>query len=450
VADFPNIDGFRIIEEVGAGSVSSVFCAIEESIGRRVAIKLLRPTASPTSPLAGELEREARVLAKLSHPNVRALYRFEKSAERMYAVLEFVDGFALSTLLQKKGRVAPECVTAIGAALANALAYVHGRGLVHRNVKPSSVLLGRGGEVKLVAFGLAQVDPEGDAHSKTSRSARSDPSTFGTSAYMSPEQILGDAVDARSDIFSLGVVLYQAVCGARPFDRGDDRSFAQRIRRDPPIPLHRRAPQVPHALERVIMRAIEKLAANRMQSSAELAEQLERLLPPRSKFQGEPQVVRALADAGLTEVVKHAEAMSLGPTSRTPVRRATAGLALLGAMAIGGGTWIQSRARHDGQATADHPLALMPPNPGFLRVLATPWAEVWVDGERIDTTPFARKIALEPGTHYVTFSHPNAPVEKRTVAVAAGEVRTLDVVMAIRDAVQTRDAGPEDYPRVLP
>ena len=114
--------------------------------------------------------------------------------------------------------------------------------------------------------------------------------------------------------------------------------------------------------------------------------------------------------------------MSVGPTPRTPVRRATAGLALLGAMAIGGGTWIQSRARHDGQATADYPRADASESWVLVRVLATPWAEVWVDGERIDTTPFARKIALDPETHDVTFSHPNAPVEKRTVAIAAGEV----------------------------
>ena len=441
MADFPRVDGFQFVEELGAGSVSSMFRAVETSIGRTVAIKILLPTASPSSPLAAELEHEARILAGLCHPNVRALFRFERSADRMYAVLEFVDGLSLSALLEKKGRVASDSITAIGAAAARGLAYVHGRGLVHRDVKPSSILLGRRGEVKLVAFGLAQHDPEHDPTPNAPKSRRRDPSTFRTPAYMSPEQILGETVDARSDIFSLGVVLYQAICGSRPFDRSDDRPFAQRIRRDPPIPLHRRAPEVPHGLEQVIMRAIEKLPANRMQSAAELADQLEKLLAPRSSLVGEALVVRALADAGLATEAKPIDGAPAGPDERVPVRRAAAGLVLLGIVSVVGGGLLQARARHDNPTNGDLPLALLPADPGFLRVLATPWAEVWVDGERLDVTPFARRIPLQPGTHYVTLIHPNAPVEKRTITIAGGEIRTLDVVMAIRDAPPQRDAG---------
>lgn len=441
MTDFPHIDGFQFVEELGAGSVSSMFRAVETSIGRTVAIKILLPTASPSSPLAAELEHEARILAGLCHPNVRALFRFERSADRMYAVLEFVDGLSLSALLEKKGRILPDSVAAIGAAAARGLAYVHGRGLVHGDVKPSSILLGRRGEVKLVAFGLAQHDPEDAPTPKAPNSRRRDPSTFRTPAYMSPEQILGETVDARSDIFSLGVVLYQAICGSRPFDRSDDRPFAQRIRRDPPIPLHRRAPEVPHGLEQVIMRAIEKLPANRMQSATELADQLERLLAPRSSLVGDALVVRALADAGLATESMPIDGAAAGPDERVPVRRAAAGLVLLGIVSVVGGGLLQARARHDNPANGDLPLALLPADPGFLRVLATPWAEVWVDGERLDVTPFARRIPLQPGTHYVTLIHPNAPVEKRTITIAGGEIRTLDVVMAIRDAPPQRDAG---------
>ena len=442
MTELPHIDGFRFIEELGAGSVSSVYRAVEESIGRTVAIKILLPTASPSSPLAAELEHEARILAGLCHPNVRALLRFEKSADRMFAVLEFVDGLSLSALLQRKGRMAPDSVAAIGAAVARGLAYVHGCDLVHRDIKPSSVLLGRRGEVKLVAFGLAQhAADRQDADANGPRSRRRDPSTFRTPAYMSPEQILGEAADARSDIFSLGVVLYQAICGARPFDRSDDRPFAQRIRRDPPIPLHRRAPEVPHGLELVVMRAIEKLPANRLQSATELAEQLERLLPPRSSLRGDGLVVRALAEAGFATQAQPLEPAPAAPSERAPVRTAVAGLALLGLVSALGGGLLQARARHDSQASGDRPLALVPYNPGFLRVLATPWAEVWVDGERLDVTPFARRIPLEPGTHYVTLIHPSATVEKRTVAIAPGEIRTLDVVMAVQDAPSNKDAG---------
>ncbi|MGA2447780.1 MAG: serine/threonine-protein kinase [Polyangiaceae bacterium] len=442
MTELPHVDGFRFVEELGTGSVSSVYRAVEESTGRTVAVKILLPTASPSSPLAAELEHEARVLAGLCHPNVRALFRFEKSADRMFAVLEYVDGLSLSALLQRKGRILPDSVAAIGSAAARGLAYVHECGLVHRDIKPSSVLLGRRGEVKLVAFGLAQkaVDPQ-DAAANALRVGRRDPSTFRTPAYMSPEQILGEAVDARSDIFSLGVVLYQAICGARPFDRSDERPFAQRIRRDPPIPLHRRAPEVPRGLELVIMRAIEKLPANRLQSAVELAEQLERLLAPRSGLRGDGLVVRALADAGFATQTQTLEPAPSAPSERAPVRRAAAGLAMLGVVSVVGGGFLQTRARHDNQASGDRPLALVPHSPGFLRVLATPWAEVWVDGERLDVTPFARRIPLEPGTHYVTLTHPSATVEKRTVSIAPGEIRTLDVVMAVRDSPSDQDAG---------
>jgi serine/threonine-protein kinase len=189
------------------------------------------------------------------------------------------------------------------------------------------------------------------------------------------------------------------------------------------------------------MRAIEKLPANRMQSSAELAEQLERLVAPRSNLHGDVLVMRALADAGVATQAQPLDNLPASPNARAPVRRAAAGLVLLGMATVLGGGMLQARARHDSQATGDRPLALVPADPGFLRVLATPWAEVWVDGERLDVTPFARRIPLLPGTHYVTLIHPNAPVEKRTIAISGGEIRTLDVVMAIRDAAPQEDAG---------
>ena len=440
--ELPSIPGYRVVEELGLGSLSSVYKAVEEPLGRTVALKILKATIAPTSPFATQLEREARILSELCHPNIGLLYGFRKTEASMVLVLEYVDGCSLATLLQKKPTVPVEGVIAIGAAVARGLAHAHERGVVHRDVKPANVMVNQRGEVKIFDFGIAQRatdEPEALTPLRLENAA-----AFGTPAYMSPEQILGENVDGRSDIFSLGVVLYQLVCGARPFERGDAadrRPSAHRIRRDPPIPLHRRAPDVPLALERIVMRAIEKLPADRFQSAEAIAEELEELVQSRWGLRSEQLVVRALEHAGIA--VSGAARNPAAPKAnrRASVRSATLGLALLGAVAVSGGAALQASARRDGQAAGAAPLELVPPSPGFLRVLATPWAEVWIDGQRVDVTPFARAIPLPQGTHYVTLVHPSAPVEKRSVKIVSGETRTLDVVLAVPELAEPSAAS---------
>jgi serine/threonine-protein kinase len=442
LADLPTIEGFRILEELGSGSLSSVYKAAEEPLGRIVALKVLKGTISPSSPFASQLEREARVLSELSHPNIGSLHAFVRTPTHMHLVLEFVDGFSLATVLKKRPSCPPDSVAAIGAAVARGLAHAHELGIVHRDIKPANLLVSRRGDVKIFDFGIAQ--RRSDEPVGLTATRVEDVTAFGTPAYMSPEQILGESVDARSDIFSLGVVLYQLLCGARPFERGDEvdrRPSAHRIRRDPPIPLHRRAPDVPLALERAVMRAIEKLPADRFQTAESLAQTLEELADSRSGLRSEELVVRALEHAGLVPAREGAGEAAPRQRARASVRRAVSVLAALGAVAIAGGVALQAAAHREGQSAGARPLELLPPAPGFLRVLATPWAEVWIDGQRVDVTPFARGIPLPPGTHYVTLVHPSAPVEKRTIGITSGETRTIDVVMAVPDLAPRDDGG---------
>jgi hypothetical protein len=450
VAELPIIEGYRIVAELGSGSLASVYQAVEEPLGRIVALKFLTATISPSSPFGAQLEREARVLSHLCHPNIGLLHAFAKTDTRLYLVLEFVDGFSLSTLLKKKPSVPPDCVAAIGAAIARGLAHAHERGIVHRDIRPANILVSRRGEVKIFDFGIAQRSSGEQQPVGISPLRLEDVAAFGTPAYMSPEQILGESIDARSDVFSLGVVLYELICGARPFERGDEaerRPTAHRIRRDPPIPLHRRAPDVPAALERVVMRAIEKLPGDRFESAEAMAERLEDLTAARSGLRGDKLVVRALAHAGLATAENVGTAAAPKTKERTSVRRAIAGIAVIGAAAVAGGGTLQATAHREGQAAGTRPLELVPSAPGYLRVLATPWAEVWVDGQRVDVTPFARGIPLSPGTHYVSLVHPNAAVERRTIAVTPGDTRTIDVVMAIPDLAPKDHAEQPPPPR---
>jgi serine/threonine-protein kinase len=435
----PRFEGYRVLSELGSGALSTVHKATQEPLGRVVAIKQLKATINPGSPFAAQLEREAHVLASLSHPNVAMLFDFVKSDDAMYLVLEYVDGWSLATVASKAHRLAPEIVAALGADIAAGLAHAHARGVVHRDIKPANIMISKRGDVKISDFGIAQRERLPSADEPLSRIDEA--AAFGTPAYMSPEQILGEIVDARSDIFSLGVVLYQLLAGARPFERGDEkakRAAAQRIRRDPPIPLHRRAPDVPRALERIVMRMIEKLPADRYASAQSVADHLNELVASRTRAPHDALVRRALSRADLIQGDDDEVASVIHDLDarRASIRPSIMGLLVaLGLIVVGGGV-IQYTGREGAHRVlaGERPLELVPAEAGGLRVLATPWADVWVDGQMVDTTPFARAIPLAAGKHYVVLVHPNAPSERREVTIAAGETTTIDVSMSIDSA----------------
>jgi serine/threonine-protein kinase len=188
------------------------------------------------------------------------------------------------------------------------------------------------------------------------------------------------------------------------------------------------------------MRAIEKLPANRFQTAEALAQELEELVDAGPGPRSERLVLEAVERAGLVTAAEPGETVLPARRGRTPVRQAVAGLALLGLSAVVGAAFLQGGAHREGETAGVRPLELVPASPGFLRVLATPWAEVWIDGERVDVTPFAREIPLSPGTHYVTLLHPSAPAEKRAVSIEAGQTRTLDVAMLVPDLAPRGDA----------
>jgi hypothetical protein len=437
----------RVVEELGSGSIASVYKATQEPLGRTVAVKALKTTIATNSPFAAHLEREARLLADLSHPNIALLFEFVKTAEQMYLVLEYVEGHSLSKLLAKTPRLRPEVAAGIGAEIARGLSHAHERGVVHRDVKPANVLLSKRGEVKIVDFGIAYRERMPSLDEPLGRAE--DAAGFGTPAYMSPEQILGEFVDARSDLFSLGVVLYQMVAGARPFDAEDThdrRAAAQRIRRDPPKPLRARVPDVPRSFERIVMRLLEKLPGDRYPSAATVTDLLEDFVRGAAGIPARQLISRALVEGGLVKAQPGAGTLAdaIVESHETPLGRTTMGFAVLFlALAAGGGAIEGSSSGLRGGSRGANVIRQASARAGALRVVATPWADVAIDGQHVDVTPFARAIPLARGTHYVTLTHPDAPPEQRIVEIAEGQTALLDVTMNLRP---TADASAPAVP----
>jgi hypothetical protein len=431
----------RVIAQVASGPLTDVFHAVQEPLGRHVALKALRPTIAPSSPFAAHLAREAELLAKLHHENILELYDFVSTESAMWLVLEYVDGVSLGEVLAKCERVSPHAALAVGVEIARALAHAHDRGIVHRDIKPSNVLVSRVGAIKLVDFGIAH-----DDHVPSSPEPIEAGATFGTPAYMAPEQILGEPVDARADLFSLGVVLYQLLSGARPFDGPDTRTTAQRIRHAEPRSLAATASGVSRAAEHVIMRCMEKLPGDRFASARELVSSLEAVLRAETSRSTDDLLVRELSRAKIVAEPRASRPSSMSvppPASRTSLAVAARGFVALLLLAVGGGAVIQQKARRveDDVNGKQGPLELVPARQGLLRVVARPWAHVIVDGQPIDVTPFARPIPLAAGTHYVTLKHPSAGDERRVIRIVPGQTVMLDVTMGLRE--KEGDAGPD-------
>lgn len=421
----------RILEMTGQGPLTVSYLAVQEPLGRHVTIKALRSSISPSSSLAQRLEREARVLVTLRHGGIVSLYGFVQSEEAMWLVLEHVEGATLAALLERsRNGIGTPAALSIILALAEALAHAHERGVIHRDLRPENTLLSSDGDVKLAEFGVAH-----DERLPSSPEPVEGTTGFGSPSYMSPEQILGESIDARSDLFSLGVMLYLMLGGVHPFEAPDIRSVTQRIRHDTPTPLLRIAPQVPPPIERVVAQCLEKLPDHRYSSAASLAAALRRIADDLDIPTGRREIASALARAGLGghQITSQSVAPRAIPTPRREgIGRASMGQLFVLFSMILGGSAIQSNApgidagfdRHD-------VLELVPEKPASLRVLARPWASVYIDGQFVDVTPFARPIPIRAGEHEVMLRHPSAPEERRFIKPGLHETVLVEVEMKV-------------------
>jgi serine/threonine protein kinase len=267
------LGAFRLLRLIGSGGMGEVWLAQDTRLLRMVAIKILPRHVAANDEARARLIREAQIAARLNHPSIATVHAIEEHAGSIYLAMEFVDGKPLSTAIASR-ELSDYDFVRIARDVAGALAEAHEQGIVHRDIKPDNVMIA-GKRVKVLDFGIARQLGE------TARTPfQTEPGmVIGTVEYMSPEQALGKPVDARTDIFSLGIVLYQALTGALPFAGGTSTETLLGIRRDEPKPLTSVRPDLPAELQAIVARCMEKDRERRYASAAELATDLERVLP---------------------------------------------------------------------------------------------------------------------------------------------------------------------------
>jgi predicted Ser/Thr protein kinase len=254
-------DRYRLESTLGEGGMARVFKGTDQVLGRPVAVKVLAGRYAGDDQFVTRFRREAQAAAALNHPNVVSVFDTGDDGRDHYIVMEFVEGETLAHLLRREGRVDPDRAGRIAEEVATALQAAHDRGLVHRDVKPGNVMIDRDGRVKVMDFGIARAAAD-DTLTQTG-------AVLGTAAYLSPEQARGDRVDARSDLYSLGSVLYEMLSGRPPFTGDSPVSIAYRHVNDVPDPPSTHRPGVPPELEAVVMRALEKDPERRYGSAEE-------------------------------------------------------------------------------------------------------------------------------------------------------------------------------------
>ena len=264
---------YAVLGPAGKGGMAEVYRARDELLGREVAVKVLAERLSADSTFVERFRREAQAAANLNHPNVVSLFDFGADGTTYYIVMEFIDGKPLADIIKQEGPLMPERAAEIGADVARALERAHASQLVHRDIKPSNIMLNSSGQTKVTDFGIARA-----LSGETEQTVTQTGMVIGTAAYLSPEQAQGAPVDQRSDIYSLGCVLYEMLGGRPPFSGDTPLSVAYRHVKEDPQPPSRVNPDVPEALDAIVMKALAKNPANRYQSATELREDLERFL----------------------------------------------------------------------------------------------------------------------------------------------------------------------------
>jgi serine/threonine protein kinase/Tol biopolymer transport system component len=347
IAPGTRIGRYEIRSQLGAGGMGEVYLAEDTQLGRRVAIKLLPPETISDEHARKRLVREARAAATLDHPNICSIYEVGEADGRSFICMQYVEGETLDTRIKRKPLELKESLN-IASQVADALSEAHERGIIHRDIKPSNIIITARGQAKVMDFGLAKVDVgPTDSEAETQTLLTTPGAILGTVPYMSPEQVRGELVDARSDIFSFGVVLYEMLSGRQPFASESAAATASAILTREPAPLVRFSPEVPAELERIVRKALHKDREERYQTikdllidlrslrkELELGAEIERSSPPAGKIRdGQSTTLTAPAVSSaeylVTEIKRHKRGVAIALATVVAAAAAAIYVALL-------------------------------------------------------------------------------------------------------------------------
>ncbi len=288
---------YKIVRELGRGAMGVVYEGHDPLVGRRVAIKTARRDLLESSPRTDELMerflREARAAGALNHPNIVTIYDAGEEDGVAYIAMEFLDGTDLSKLIEKQRRFTVDETIRITATVCGALSHAHANGVIHRDIKPSNIVMLANGTLKVADFGIARVSDS---------QLTQEGSMIGTPHYMSPEQFMGHPVDGRSDVFSVGVILYELLTGEKPFFGNSLNAVMHKVLHVEPVPPRQLNYAVADCLSRIVMKALSKSPADRYASAGDLCAALQECL----KENPDPAVTKVTGDAagaGLAETV---------------------------------------------------------------------------------------------------------------------------------------------------
>jgi len=474
------IKGYTILEEISRGPVTTVFRATQDALERTVLLKVLNIQWNQDSEFLERFRREARISAKLNHQNIASIFDFGMDGEYFYIAMEFITGRTLKELAEKAQPLPFSVILNLTKQICDGLIFAHGKGIVHRDIKPTNILVGHDGIVKITDFGLATV---ADLPSITEQGIG-----VGTPAYMSPEQALGKKASFQSDLFSLGATLYELCTGSSPFRADTLAETITNVTRNTPPPVSEINPEIPRRYGDLLTQLLEKDPARRPADLVSLQSRLDSLMSGSDQADLEKYVPNPKRTLSFKESSNYPEKKS-NPIKWTVVFALLLLMTFIFYYGISGNMWVTAESVESiietdslgtEKPTAAYKAGSAPDSSGgltleriikspvrrpvadkqimstdttvaqvvsnsvesLLYIVCVPWADIYIDDKYIDTTPIDYPVPLGAGKHVIEFRNPNYQTFRHPVEVSTTAIETLNVSLESKDGFLMVQAVP--------